>query len=70
MVVIVYFKPSIKYEKGYMSTSNIKLGFELTEFHKFWRTYVSAGVYQEKEARYQDVRLKSIFHRETKLRRI
>jgi hypothetical protein len=58
MVVIVYFKPSIKYEKGHMSTSNIELGFELTEFHKFWRTCVSVGVYQEKEARYQGCRAK------------
>jgi hypothetical protein len=32
---------------------NIELGFKLIEFHKFWWIYVSARVYQKKEARYQ-----------------
>jgi hypothetical protein len=35
-VVIVHFKLSIKHEKGHISTSNIELGFELIEFHRFW----------------------------------
>jgi hypothetical protein len=48
-----YYKPSIKHKKGHISTSNIELGFKLTEFHRFWRICVSAKVYQEKEARYQ-----------------
>jgi hypothetical protein len=48
-----YYKPSTKHEKGHLSTFNIELGFKLTEFHIFWWIYVSAGVYQEKEARYQ-----------------
>jgi hypothetical protein len=35
-VVILHFKPSIKHEKGHISTSNIELGFELIELHRFW----------------------------------
>jgi hypothetical protein len=49
---------------------NIELGIILTEFHKFWWICVSTGVYQEKEARYKDVGVKSIFHYGTKLIRI
>jgi hypothetical protein len=48
-----YYKLSTKHEKGHILTSNIELGFTLIEFHRFWRIYVFAGVYQEKEARYQ-----------------
>jgi hypothetical protein len=48
-----YYKPSTKHEKGHVSTSNIELGFKLTKFHRFWWICVSAGVYQEKKARYQ-----------------
>jgi hypothetical protein len=57
-VVIVHFKLPTKHEKGYISTSNIELGFELIEFHRFWWICVSAVVYQEKEARYQGCRAK------------
>jgi hypothetical protein len=48
-----YYKLSTKHEKGHILTSNIELGFTLIEFHRFWRICVFAGVYQEKEARYQ-----------------
>jgi hypothetical protein len=57
-IVIVNFKTSIKHKKWHISTSNIELGFKLTEFHMFWWICVSAGVYQEKEARYQERRAK------------
>jgi hypothetical protein len=43
-------------KKGHISTSNIELGFKLIEFHMFWWIYVSTGVYQEKETRYQRCR--------------
>jgi hypothetical protein len=40
-------------KKGIYQPPNIELEFKLTEFHMFWWIYVSAGVYQEKKARYQ-----------------
>jgi hypothetical protein len=53
-------------KKGKYQPPNIKL----IEFHKFWWICIYAGVYQEKEVRYQGCQVKSIFHRGTKLRRI
>jgi hypothetical protein len=40
-------------KKGIYQPPNIELGFKLTGFHRFWWICVSAGVYEEKEARYQ-----------------
>jgi hypothetical protein len=40
-------------KKGIYQPPNIELGFKLIEFHRFWWICVSAGVYQEKETRYQ-----------------
>jgi hypothetical protein len=41
-------------KKGIYQPPNIELGFKLIEFHRFWWICVSAGVYQEKEVRYQE----------------
>jgi hypothetical protein len=38
-------------DKGIILSPNKGLGFTLTEFHRFWCFYVSAGDYQEKEKR-------------------
>jgi fumarate reductase subunit C len=36
MVTNYYYKLSTKQEKGHISTSNIELGFKLTELLRFW----------------------------------
>jgi hypothetical protein len=68
-VVIVHFKPSIKHEKGHISTSNIELGFQLIEFHRFWWIYVSTGVFQEKEARYEGPQAKNHIQPRTQVKK-
>jgi hypothetical protein len=40
-------------KKSIYQPPNIELGFKLIEFYRFWWIYVSAMVYQEKEAIYQ-----------------
>jgi hypothetical protein len=70
MVVIVHFEPSTRYKKGHISTSNIELGFDLTNSTGFGESVFLQGGIRKKRQDINDVGLKSIFHRETNLRRI
>jgi hypothetical protein len=68
--VIAHFKPSIKHEKGHISTSNIELGFELIEFQRFYESVFLQEFIRKRRQYIKDVGLKSIFHYETNWRKI
>jgi hypothetical protein len=61
MVVIDHFNPSTKHEKGHKSTSNIELGFILTEFHSFGESIFLQGVIRKRRKDMKDVRIKIEF---------